>query len=54
MPVSVFPVVVLLIGLIVYVLSTNGKAAEIGRLAFFVGLLVLVFVLADQTVRVVR
>ena len=34
------PFLVALIGLVVYVLATNAKAAELGRSAWWVGLLV--------------
>lgn len=34
------PLMVAIVGLIVYVLSSNGKAAEIGRIMFWCGLLV--------------
>ncbi len=35
----VFPLLIALIGLLMYALSTNGKLAEIGRIMFFAGLL---------------
>jgi hypothetical protein len=34
------PFLVALIGLVVYMVATNPKAAELGRIAFWVGLLV--------------
>ena len=37
------PLIVALIGLVVYAVSTNGKAAEIGRIGFFCGLLAFLF-----------
>lgn len=44
--------VVMLIGAAVYVLSPNAKAAEIGRLTFFVGLFWLVARLAPGGITV--
>lgn len=38
--------ILMVIGLLVYVLSSNGKAAELGRLLFFCALLVICFELA--------
>jgi Na+/phosphate symporter len=46
--------VVLLIavaGLVIYLVATNAKAQEIGRLMFACGLLALCFALAGKTVR---
>ena len=34
-----FPLLVALIGLIVYLIATNPKAAELGRIGFWTGLL---------------
>lgn len=47
--IALFPVAVSLIGLIVYLLASNPKASECGRLAFFAGLLVCCFVFAQST-----
>ncbi len=38
-------IIVAVVGLITYALSTNGKVAEIGRILFFCGTLVSLFVL---------
>jgi hypothetical protein len=44
---AIIPVLVCIVGLIVYVLpQSNGKLAEIGRLAFAAGLLIALFVFA--------
>jgi hypothetical protein len=51
MLVALLPALVALVGLVVYVLATNAKAAEIGRLMFGAGLLVTLFVVARTTVR---
>jgi Na+/phosphate symporter len=50
MLIAVMPLLLVLIGLVIYVLSSNGKAAEIGRITFFCGLLVTVLTLARTTV----
>lgn len=34
------PALVCIVGLLMYVLATNPKVSELGRIAFFVGLLV--------------
>lgn len=39
MNISIAPLLVAVIGLLVYALSTNAKVAELGRIAFFAGLL---------------
>lgn len=41
MTLPILPAIVALLGLLTYVLSSHPKAAELGRLAFAVGLLVL-------------
>jgi len=51
MLVALLPALVALVGLVVYVLASNGKAQEIGRLMFACGLLVTMFVVARTTVR---
>jgi len=35
----VLPLIIGVIGMLVYLLSTHGKVSELGRLAFWVGLL---------------
>lgn len=40
-----------LAGLVIYVLATNPKAAEVGRLMFACALLVICLLLAGRTVR---
>lgn len=44
-------VLVALVGLLVYMLSANPKAQEVGRIMFFAGLLVACFMLAGRSVR---
>jgi len=41
--ITIFPVLVLLVGLLAYVLSANPKLQELGRLAYAAGLLVTLF-----------
>ena len=48
MTIQISLVVLAVIGLLVYVLASNGKAAEIGRICFFCALLVLCFGFAPQ------
>ena len=49
--ITVIPALAALIGLLIYVLSSNGKAQEIGRILFFAGALVTLLGLAGQTVK---
>jgi hypothetical protein len=44
------PLLVCIVGLIVYALSANAKVAELGRLAYAAGLLVTLFVVATKVV----
>ncbi len=47
----IVPLLVCLVGLVVYALSTNGKVVELGRLAYGCGLLVTLFVVARHVLR---
>lgn len=51
MIIAVFPLVVAVIGVLMYALSSNAKVAEIGRLLFFIGMLWLVYTSAARVVR---
>lgn len=44
------PMLLAIIGLLVYAIATNAKLVEIGRLTFAIGLLVLTFELAKRTI----
>jgi hypothetical protein len=44
------PLLVAVLGCLAYALSSNAKAAELGRLAFFCGVLVTLYVLAGERV----
>jgi Na+/phosphate symporter len=43
MTIVIFPILICLIGLAMYVLLSNPKAQEIGRIMFFCGLLVMLW-----------
>jgi len=45
------PVIVCILGVLVYALSANPKSSEMGRLAFFAGLFVALLVVAEHIVR---
>jgi Na+/phosphate symporter len=45
---------VALVGVLVYALASNGKVVEIGRMAFFAGLLAFLLQIAPQTVGALR
>lgn len=46
MTLALIPLVLVVLGALVYALAQNSKAAEMGRIAFFVGLLWLAYSLA--------
>lgn len=50
MMIAIFPLVVAVVGALVYALASNTKAAELGRIAYFVGLLWLVYTAMSKTV----
>lgn len=52
MLIAVVPLVVAVVGALVYALSASTKTAELGRLAFGAGLLALVLALAHVTIRI--
>lgn len=45
-----FPALLAVVGALAYALATNGKIAEMGRIAFFCGLFVLAWILASARV----
>lgn len=51
MLVTIVPVLVLIVGLLVYALAANPKVVELGRIAYFVGLLVTVWAVASRVFR---
>ncbi len=52
MLIAIWPVLLAVIGLLVWFLSANSKVSEAGKIMFFCGLLVLTWVLARHTVRI--
>ena len=48
------PLLVALIGVLMYALATNPKVQEIGRIMFFCGLLVTLFEVAGHVISVLR
>lgn len=50
--VAIIPLVVCVVGLLMYILATNPKVVELGRLTFFAGLLVFLFAIARETVKI--
>lgn len=52
MATAVAPLVVCVVGALAYGYSTNAKASELGRIAFFVGLMWLVYSLSGHVVRI--
>ena len=51
MAIAWFPILVALIGVLLWFISANGKVQEAGRIMFFCGLLALCFALSRDTVR---
>lgn len=47
----IWPLLILVMGLVVYALATNAKVAECGRIAYFCGLFVTVLKLADRALK---
>lgn len=52
MLISIVPVVAAILGLLIYALAANPKVSETGRLLMFAGMLVTLFVMAGQSVRI--
>lgn len=50
--VAFVPLLVAVVGVLVYALSTGAKLAEIGRLAYFAGLFVFLMVVANHVIRI--
>ncbi len=47
---AIIPILVAIVGLVTYALAANPKAAEVGRILFFCGALVLCFVFSGHGV----
>jgi len=54
MSIAWIPLIVCLVGLLIAVLSDNGKVVEIGKAMFWTGLLVTLFVLSSHTLNLAR
>ena len=50
--IAVIPLLVAIIGLLLYILASNAKVSEIGRLMFACGLLALMFASARESIRI--
>ena len=50
--IAIVPFLVAVAGCLVYALASNPKMSEIGRLAYFAGLLVLLSVFAENVLRI--
>lgn len=51
MAIAIFPLVLAVLGILVYVLASNGAAKEVGRSMMWAGFFGLAFALAAHTVR---
>lgn len=51
MLIAITPILAAIIGLLMYVLESNPKVSEIGRLLFFAGILVSLFIAGEKTVK---
>lgn len=51
MSIVAIPLLVAIVGALVYALSSNPKASELGRIAFSCGLLVAVYIVAGEKIR---
>ncbi len=49
--IAIVPLLVCILGALVYALAANPKASEMGRLAYFAGLFVTLLVLATHVVK---
>lgn len=52
MIIVIFPLLICIVGLLMYVLASNPKVQEIGRIMFFTGLLVALWHAGGFTVKV--
>lgn len=52
MLIAIWPLVILIAGLLIYVLASNAKVVEIGRLTFFVGIFWLTYALVSKTIHI--
>ncbi len=52
MLIAIIPILVLIIGLLMWVLSSNPKVSEAGKILFAIGALVLTWQLGGETLRI--
>lgn len=52
MLIAIVPLLLAIVGALVYALASNAKAAELGRITFAAGMFALALVLATHTVKV--
>lgn len=52
MLIAIIPLLIALVGVLMYALCTNPKLQEIGRILFFCGMFVITWVLAKATVHI--
>lgn len=50
--IAIIPLLVALVGAVTYAVSANPKVSELGRIAFFAGLLVTMLAMAGHTIRI--
>lgn len=54
MIITLIPAIFAVVGLLLWILATNPKVQEIGRLVFFAGFLVTMFVLSRETIHLFK
>ncbi len=52
MIIAFIPLLFAIVGLLMYVLATNGKVSELGRLIFFAGFLITMLSMEGHTFRI--
>jgi Na+/phosphate symporter len=52
MTISIFAVVLAVVGAFIFALSSNPKASELGRIMFFCGLFALCLIMGGKTVHI--
>jgi hypothetical protein len=50
--ITVVPLLAAIIGLLMYVLASNAKVSEVGRIVFMTAILVVWFTMAGKTIRI--
>lgn len=50
--IALVPLFVAIVGLLMYILASNPKVSEIGRIMFFCGLMALMFSSARESIRI--